>query len=150
MPKRKGKFISSFPAAARWLFFQSGIPAPDSHPGPLPPAAGSDRGNIAAELETAIKSCRTWVSKGPLLLASYNKAEKCLELSVEKSNKSGFDYPEAYQIVLKTVDGDNADLNDTFEFKIKVTDLGLSTDEKIWFSVFENDEVVIYGEKPEE
>ena len=39
-------------------------------------------------------------------MASYNKAENCLELSVEKSNKSGFDYPEAYQIVLKTADGD--------------------------------------------
>lgn len=67
---------------------------------------GEKGGNIASELETAIKSCRTWVSKGPLLLASYNKAENCLELSVEKSNKSGFDYPEAYQIVLKTADGD--------------------------------------------
>ena len=67
---------------------------------------GEKGGNIADELETAIKNCRTWVSKGPLLLTNHNVAENCLEFSVEKSNKSGFDYPESYQIVLKTASGD--------------------------------------------
>lgn len=63
---------------------------------------GEAGGDIAAELDAAIKNCRTWVSRGPLLIATYHKSENCLEFSVEKSNKSGFTYPESYQIVLKT------------------------------------------------
>lgn len=63
---------------------------------------GNEGGVISYELEEAIHSCRTWVSRGPLLISSYNEAKGCITFSVIKSHKSGFEYPEAYSIVLKT------------------------------------------------
>ena len=62
---------------------------------------GEPSGDISSELTEAIVGCRTWVSKGPLLLVTYDVEADCLNLSVEKSSKSGFSYPESYQIVLK-------------------------------------------------
>lgn len=67
---------------------------------------GEKGGSISEELNTAIYGCKTWVSKGPLLIASRDTEEKCLCFSVEKSSKPGFTYPEAYQLVLKTAQGD--------------------------------------------
>lgn len=67
---------------------------------------GEPNGDIASELADAIHNCRTWVSRGPLLLVSYSADESCLNFSVEKSNKSGFTYPGSYQIVLKTSAGE--------------------------------------------
>ena len=54
---------------------------------------GAPNGDIESELADAIHSCRTWVSKGPLLLASYDANDNCLHFTVERSSKSGFTYP---------------------------------------------------------
>ncbi len=67
---------------------------------------GQLHGDIASELTEAIQNCRTWVSRGPLLLASYDADNSCLNFSVKKSSKSGFTYPASYQIVLKTSAGE--------------------------------------------
>ncbi len=66
---------------------------------------GEPHGDIASELTEAIQNCRTWVSRGPLLLASYDADNRYLHFSVEKSNKPGFTYPASYQIVLTTSAG---------------------------------------------
>ena len=67
---------------------------------------GDVDGTIDSELGKAIKGCRTWVSKGPLLLSSYHADDHSLHFSIEKSNKPGFVYPESYQLVLKTSKGE--------------------------------------------
>ena len=67
---------------------------------------GEPQGDIASELTAAIRNCRTWVSRGPLLLASFDAENNCLNFTVEKSGKSGFAYPASYQVVLKTSAGD--------------------------------------------
>lgn len=63
---------------------------------------GEPGGDIAAEIRTAIKSCRTWVSRGPLLFAEYNPEKDCLEFRMEKTSKPGFSYPDSYLVICKT------------------------------------------------
>ena len=55
-----------------------------------------------------------------------------------------YNYRRSNLNVTKTVDGKNADPDELFEFKITVKDSGLSSGEKLWFSVFdENNKPVI-------
>ena len=67
---------------------------------------GEKNGDIASELAEAIHSCRTWVSRGPLLIACFSPEENTLTFSVQKSTKPGFVYPDSYQLVIRTVSGD--------------------------------------------
>ena len=55
-----------------------------------------------------------------------------------------YNYRRSNLNITKTVDGKNADPDELFEFKITVKDPGLSSGEKLWFSVFdENNKPVI-------
>lgn len=66
---------------------------------------GEENGDIEKELETAIGSQKTWVSKGPLLLT--NIQEGTLSFSVQQTGKPGYQPPEdeSYLITLRTVSG---------------------------------------------
>ncbi len=66
---------------------------------------GEPGGDIAKELETAIRSQRTWVSKGPILTARLLPKEACLELSVSPSGKPGFSERDSYLAACKTKAG---------------------------------------------
>ena len=55
-----------------------------------------------------------------------------------------FNYRRSNLNLTKKVNGENANPDELFEFKITVNDPGLSSNEKLWFSVFdENNEVII-------
>ena len=61
-----------------------------------------------------------------------------------KPEIKAYNYRRSNLNVTKTVDGKNADPDELFEFKITVKDPGLSSGEKLWFSVFdENNKPVI-------
>jgi len=65
---------------------------------------GEMNGDISAELEKAIQSQETWVSRGPILEVSLNKTKRTLKMNVvetKKSKKMNFD-PKDYFITLKT------------------------------------------------
>lgn len=56
-----------------------------------------------------------------------------------------YNYRRSNLNIFKTVKDDSADANDKFKFTINVNDPGLSSGEKLWFSVYENGSVVKDG-----
>lgn len=66
---------------------------------------GEADGAVVRELETAVRSQRTWVSRGPLLTARLLSEEDCLELSVLLSGKPGFSDRGSYLAACKTKTG---------------------------------------------
>lgn len=65
---------------------------------------GKNGGNIASELDTAIHSHRTWVSKGALLLTEVLPETNELLLTFTDAHKTGFAVPKTAQVVLKGKD----------------------------------------------
>lgn len=65
---------------------------------------GENGGNTAAELETAIHTHRTWVSKGAVLFAEVLPETNELLLTFTDMHKTGFSVPETAQVVLKGKD----------------------------------------------
>lgn len=62
---------------------------------------GKNGGDIASELDTAIHTHRTWVSKGALLLTEVLPETSELLLTFTDAHKTGFAVPETAQVVLK-------------------------------------------------
>ena len=62
---------------------------------------GKSGGNIASELDTAIHTHRTWVSKGALLLTEVLPETNELLLTFTDAHKTGFAVPKTAQVVLK-------------------------------------------------
>lgn len=65
---------------------------------------GKNGGNIASELDTAIHTHRTWVSKGALLLTEVLPETNKLLLTFTDAHKTGFAVPKTAQVVLKGKD----------------------------------------------
>ena len=65
---------------------------------------GNNGGNIASELDTAIHTHRTWVSKGALLLTEVLPETNELLLTFTDAHKTGFAVPKTAQVVLKGKD----------------------------------------------
>lgn len=65
---------------------------------------GKNGGNIASELDTAIHTHRTWVSKGALLLTEVLPETNELLLTFTDAYKTGFAVPKTAQVVLKGKD----------------------------------------------
>ena len=65
---------------------------------------GKSGGNIASELDTAIHTHRTWVSKGALLLTEVLPETNELLLTFTDAHKTGFFVPKTAQVVLKGKD----------------------------------------------
>lgn len=65
---------------------------------------GKNGGNIASELDTAIHTHRTWVSKGALLLTEVLPETNELLLTFTDAHKTGFAVPKIAQVVLKEKD----------------------------------------------
>ena len=65
---------------------------------------GKNGGNIASELDTAIHTHRTWVSKGALLLTEVLPETNELLLTFTDAHKTGFFVPKTAQAVLKGKD----------------------------------------------
>ena len=65
---------------------------------------GKNGGNIASELDTAIHTHRTWVSKGALLLTEVLPETNELLLTFTAAHKTGFAVPKTAQVVLKGKD----------------------------------------------
>ena len=65
---------------------------------------GKSGGNIASELDTAIHTHRTWVSKGALLLTEVRPETNELLLTFTDAHKPGFAVPKTAQVVLKGKD----------------------------------------------
>ena len=65
---------------------------------------GKSGGNIASELDTAIHTHRTWVSKGALLLTEVLPETNELLLTFTDAHKPGFAVPKTAQVVLKGKD----------------------------------------------
>ena len=65
---------------------------------------GKNGGNIASELDTAIHTHRTWVSKGALLLTEVLPETNELLLTFTDAHKTGFTVPKTAQVVLKGKD----------------------------------------------
>ena len=65
---------------------------------------GKNGGNIASELDTAIHTHRTWVSKGALLLTEGLPETNELLLTFTDAHKTGFFVPKTAQVVLKGKD----------------------------------------------
>ncbi len=68
---------------------------------------GTQDGEIDEELATAIRSQRTWISKGPILEAELNKEQKAITFRIKETNKPGFDHKDSdpYIITLRTKRG---------------------------------------------
>lgn len=62
---------------------------------------GKNGGNIASELDTAIHTHRTWVSKGALLLTEVLPETNELLLTFTDAHKTGFAVSKTAQVVLK-------------------------------------------------
>lgn len=65
---------------------------------------GKSGDNIASELDTAIHTHRTWVSKGALLLTEVLPETNELLLTFTDAHKTGFFVPKTAQVVLKGKD----------------------------------------------
>ena len=65
---------------------------------------GKNGGDIASELDTAIHTHRTWVSKGALLLTEVLPETNELLLTFTDAHKPGFAVPKTAQVVLKGKD----------------------------------------------
>ena len=65
---------------------------------------GKNGGNIASELDPAIHTLRTWVSKGALLLTEVLPETNELLLTFTDAHKTGFAVPKTAQAVLKGKD----------------------------------------------
>lgn len=65
---------------------------------------GKNGGDIASELDTAIHTHRTWISKGALLLTEVLPETNELLLTFTDAHKTGFSVPETAQVVLKGKD----------------------------------------------
>ena len=65
---------------------------------------GKSGDNIASELDTAIHTHRTWVSKGALLLTEVLPETNELLLTFTDAHKTGFAVPKTAQVVLKVKD----------------------------------------------
>ena len=65
---------------------------------------GKNGGNIASELDTAIHTHRTWVSKSALLLTEVLPETNELLLTFTDAHKTGFAVPKTAQVVLKGKD----------------------------------------------
>ena len=65
---------------------------------------GKSGDNIASELDTAIHTHRTWVSKGALLLTEVLPETNELLLTFTDAHKTGFSVPKTAQVVLKGKD----------------------------------------------
>ena len=65
---------------------------------------GKSSDNIASELDTAIHTHRTWVSKGALLLTEVLPETNELLLTFTDAHKPGFAVPKTAQVVLKGKD----------------------------------------------
>lgn len=65
---------------------------------------GKNGGNIASELDTAIHTHRTWVSKGALLLTEVLPGTNELLLTFTDAHKTEFAVPKTAQVVLKGKD----------------------------------------------
>ena len=65
---------------------------------------GKSGDNIASELDTAIHTHRTWVSKGALLLTEVLPETNELLLTFTDAHKTGFAVPKTAQVVLKGKD----------------------------------------------
>lgn len=65
---------------------------------------GKSGDNIASELDTAIHTHRTWVSKGALLLTEVLPGTNELLLTFTDAHKTGFAVPKTAQVVLKGKD----------------------------------------------
>lgn len=65
---------------------------------------GKNGGNIASELDTAIHTHRTWVSKGALLLTEVLPETNELLLTFTDAHKTGFSVSKTAQVVLKGKD----------------------------------------------
>lgn len=65
---------------------------------------GKNGGDIASELDTAIHTHRTWISKGALLLTEVIPETNELLLTFTDAHKTGFAVPETAQVVLKGKD----------------------------------------------
>ena len=65
---------------------------------------GKSGGNIASELDTAIHTHRTWVSKGALLLTEVLPETNELLLTFTDAHKTGFAVPKTAKVVLKGKD----------------------------------------------
>lgn len=65
---------------------------------------GKNGGNIASDLDTAIHTHRTWVSKGALLLTEVLPETNELLLTFTDAHKTGFAVPKTAQVVLKGKD----------------------------------------------
>lgn len=65
---------------------------------------GKSSDNIASELDTAIHTHRTWVSKGALLLTEVLPETNELLLTFTDAHKTGFTVPKTAQVVLKGKD----------------------------------------------
>lgn len=65
---------------------------------------GKSGGSIASELDTAIHTHRTWVSKGALLLTEVLPETNELLLTFTDAHKPGFAVPKTAQVVLKGKD----------------------------------------------
>ena len=65
---------------------------------------GKNGSNIASELDTAIHTHRTWVSKGALLLTEVLLGTNELLLTFTDTHKTGFAVPKTAQVVLKGKD----------------------------------------------
>ncbi len=68
---------------------------------------GSRDGDIAAELETALKQKKTWISKGPLLLYETDERDASITFSIAETGKPGFIHKAAdpYYLTLRTKKG---------------------------------------------
>lgn len=65
---------------------------------------GKSGDNIASELDTAIHTHRTWISKGALLLTEVLPETNELLLTFTDAHKTGFAVPKTAQVVLKGKD----------------------------------------------
>ncbi len=68
---------------------------------------GTKEGDIEAELEAAIKHQRTWISRGPLLIAQTDREREFITFDIIDTNKPGYVHEESepYFLTIKTKRG---------------------------------------------
>lgn len=68
---------------------------------------GKKEGDVSKELEAAIRHQRTWISKGPLLVADVEKDKESITFRLEDTGKPGYLHQESdpYYLAIKTKKG---------------------------------------------
>lgn len=68
---------------------------------------GTEEGDVEAELRSAIKHQKTWISRGPLLIAKTDREQELITFSITETGKPGYIHQDSdpYYLTIKTKKG---------------------------------------------